>query len=393
MPHARFPFHPQTAIWAMLQCCENVARLPFASAFAIWSTVRSASTSVSWYTGAAVLRYWFRMDAASEFEANGWSPTLSSNGHAPSTSTAVRTNQSDTHASNHVFEYDDNYDDSSDVPSLARAVDGEDENLWLCRACDSADWRVSPGHGWTCMRCGNDTFYDAFTSTTFATRTGSWMFVPNAPPSNAGSRRNHDDPDDASLQEAYAESETVTTDPSVEPVTLSPMNMSRRQRRALKRRNPGNPKVARGHNVLRVPKVPLDPKAHQDPKVFQDPKVCDSFTVPHHSTGFPKEPALTASPARELLNSKGGPGKGKGYGGTGSDASSKHAGWRDAMLRDLHSMTAKNAEEKPWSIRKGPAPGLKYRGGTPPAPPQWTYNKGDLQAFQRWERKLIVWRR
>ena len=182
-------------------------------------------------------------------------------------------------------------------------------------------------------------------------------------------------------------SQTVTADPSVDPVTLSPMNMSRRQRRALKRRNPGNPKVARGHIVSRVSKVPLDPKAHQvpkvyqDPKVSQDPKVCNSFTVPHHSTGFPKEPALTASPARELLNSKGGSGKGKGYGGTGSDASSKHAGWRDAMLRDLHSMIAKNAEEKPWSIRKGPAPGLKYRGGTPPAPPQWTYNKGDLQAF------------
>ena len=340
------------------------------------------------------------MEAASDdWEPNGWSPTLSSNGHAPSTSTVVRTNLSDTHASNHVFEYDENYDDSSDVPSLARAVDGENENLWLCRACDSADWRVSPGHGWTCMRCGNDTFYDAFTSTTFTTHAGSWKFVPNAPPSNAGSRRNHDDPDDASLQEAYAESETVTTDPSVDPVTLSPVNLSRRQRRALKRHNPGNPKVARGHNIPRVPKVPLDPKAHQvpkvyqDPKVSQDPKVCNSFTVPHHPTGFPKEPALTASPARELLNSKGGSGKGKGYGGTGSDASSKHAGWRDAMLRDLHSMTAKNAEEKPWSIRKGPAPGLKYRGGTPPAPPQWTYNKGDLQAFQRWERKLIVWRR
>ena len=101
---------------------------------------------------------------------------------------------------------------------------------------------------------------------TFATRTGSWMFVPNAPPSNAGSRRNHDDPDDASLQEAYAESETVTTDPSVEPVTLSPMNMSRRQRRALKRRNPGNPKVARGHNVLRVPKCLLTLKLIKIPK-------------------------------------------------------------------------------------------------------------------------------
>ena len=73
---------------------------------------------------------WFRMEAASdEWEPNRWSPTLSSNGHAPSTSTAVRTNLSDTHASNHVFNVfaNDDFDDSSDVPSLAPAVDGEDE--------------------------------------------------------------------------------------------------------------------------------------------------------------------------------------------------------------------------------------------------------------------------
>ena len=105
------------------------------------------------------------------------------------------------------------------------------------------------------MRCGNDSFYDAFTATTFTTKTGSWTFVPNTPNIPAGSdgrTRNHDadDPDDVSLQEAYPESETVTTDPLVDPATLLPLNLSRRQRKALKRDNPGIPKAARG------PKVP-----------------------------------------------------------------------------------------------------------------------------------------
>ena len=123
------------------------------------------------------------------------------------------------------------------------------------------------------------------------------------------------------------------------------------------------PKAPQDFRVPHVPKAPHDFRVAPDPKVYQAPKVCEGFTAPPHSTGFPKELVLAAQPARELLNTKGISGKGKGH---GSDASTKHAGWRDAMLRDLHSMTAKNAEEKPWPIRKGPAPGLKSRGGTPP---------------------------
>ena len=40
---------------------------------------------------------------------------------------------------------------------------------------------------------------------------------------------------------------------------------------------------------------------------------------------------------------------------------------------------------------KGPEPGIKWRGGTPPAPPTWKYNASDLRAFSPWERRVQVW--
>ena len=92
--------------------------------------------------------------------------------------------------------------------------------------------------------------------------------------------------------------------------------------------------------------------------------------------------------------SKAGKGKGDGTLEAGSDhGSSKNAGWRDEMLKSMHGVHNKSQQEKPWDITKGPAPGLKYRGGSPPSPPAWDAQKGDLQAFQRWERKLALWRR
>ena len=45
-----------------------------------------------------------------------------------------------------------------------------------------------------------------------------------------------------------------------------------------------------------------------------------------------------------------------------------------------------------FDSRKGPAPGIKFRGGTPPAPPQWRGSAQDLRAFSRWERRIEVWK-
>ena len=44
-----------------------------------------------------------------------------------------------------------------------------------------------------------------------------------------------------------------------------------------------------------------------------------------------------------------------------------------------------------WNSRRGPEPGMKWRGGTPPSPPLWKYSSSDLRAFSRWEKKIRIW--
>lgn len=61
------------------------------------------------------------------------------------------------------------------------------------------------------------------------------------------------------------------------------------------------------------------------------------------------------------------------------------------MLKGIHQVINKD-KNSDWSIQKGPAPGIKYRGGQPPAPPPWNYAQSDLTAFQKWERKPSIWR-
>jgi len=61
--------------------------------------------------------------------------------------------------------------------------------------------------------------------------------------------------------------------------------------------------------------------------------------------------------------------------------------WRDDVLRQL---TKKKDDD--WNPKKGPSPGVKYRSGQPPAPPQWSYAKDDPRAFSKWMRKLEIWK-
>ena len=44
-----------------------------------------------------------------------------------------------------------------------------------------------------------------------------------------------------------------------------------------------------------------------------------------------------------------------------------------------------------WLSRMGPERGIKWRGGTPPAPPAWKYEKDDMRVFAKWKRKIARW--
>ena len=230
-------------------------------------------------------------------------------------------------------------------------------------------------------------FYDAFRDAGFSNSAGRWIYVPNGslpdgngnlpenvlpppPPDRPGAERpivDHGDPGPPAMHEdgerhgGRAESEAPTFDPVVDPDEPR-MQPSRRQRRAAKKQAAADP-------------TQTSPSSHQD-----------------GAPDFPKEPGATRQP-KGLFEQRGQPSGGKGKGPASDQPSTKNAAWRDSMLKDLHSIVSKDKEEKPWSFAKGPQPGIKYRGGTPPQPPQWTAARGDLQAFQRWERKLTVWRR
>ena len=45
-----------------------------------------------------------------------------------------------------------------------------------------------------------------------------------------------------------------------------------------------------------------------------------------------------------------------------------------------------------WNSRMGPEKNVRWRGGTPPAPPAWKYDVTDLRAFSKWARKIEIWR-
>jgi hypothetical protein len=51
------------------------------------------------------------------------------------------------------------------------------------------------------------------------------------------------------------------------------------------------------------------------------------------------------------------------------------------MRQLLGEKKYKHGSEASWNTQRGPAPGVRWRGGAAPAPPKWTYQQSDLRAF------------
>eukprot|EP00435_Cladocopium_sp_Y103_P015633 s906_g3.t2 len=50
-----------------------------------------------------------------------------------------------------------------------------------------------------------------------------------------------------------------------------------------------------------------------------------------------------------------------------------------------------SSSSRSWNSLKGPVPGVRFRGGQPPAAPTWHYDKGDLRAFRKWMKRVELW--
>lgn len=104
---------------------------------------------------------------------------------------------------------------------------------WRCVACDSTDCEPILG-GWECIVCGSQEFYDPSAPTRSVTETGTWVYMPHCAPDPAAAsspsssrssqhsrrrrRKRHPGlPPSHDGGSEFAESETMTHDPTVDP--------------------------------------------------------------------------------------------------------------------------------------------------------------------------------
>ena len=246
----------------------------------------------------------------------------------------------------------DTESDPDQMPGLTNPFDDDaaetsSEPCWICRSCGSPDWRWM-NSGYRCARCGETSFVK-LSDVPFPpnqTGGGKWVYVPDhlGPPDSrrsAGEQRDfgtsvvgrraskHGEPYDPGNSDF--DGEHAESETLTHDASVDPDTMkplSRRQRKAKKR-----------DEAQQVPtRLPMT------------------------------RPSTSSSSSDQKKVSK----------------------WRDDMLAGLNDVVGKK-KDGDWTVQKGPAPGVKYRGGTPPSPPMWNYARDDLRAFQKWQRKVEIW--
>ena len=219
---------------------------------------------------------------------------------------------------------------------------------WMCLACRTDDWSVDDDGLYFCMQCGGYEFFNVGEPAKLETATGTWMYVPHRSTSRsvsggsshgsvegspvkspaAARAKFPDAPSSAGGYSERAESEAPTTDPVIDPDNDG--SHRRRRRRG-------------SSSSLNVPAP--DAQAH--------------------GHGGPADTSAKADANGELLS---------------------------VMRQLLNDRKKKDTEsESSWTSAKGPARGVKWRGGAPPLPPKWQYQQSDLRAFSKFERKVETW--
>ena len=234
---------------------------------------------------------------------------------------------------------------------------------WRCLRCDSASWQVDDTELGTykCLSCGHDVFYHTLHPAQRQTVEGTWTFIPKAGgedqqvngPQPHVSQRQFGDPSKEPTQETF-ESERHTTDPSVDPSSrydwpmesgsLAASSTSSRRRRK------------KGKTTAQTPNPNVDSQTVDN---AEHVRASRSPTVPHLPVPSKTQSGTEQSELLQVLKQ---------------------------LLDDRRGDSTSS-----WNSRKGPAPGLKWRGGSPPQPPKWQYASTDLRAFAKYERRVQVW--
>ena len=202
---------------------------------------------------------------------------------------------------------------------------------WKCLACDSA---VSAWDGemWRCSRCNSKDFYQTDRPAKRFTSDGTWMFMPHGHGQDSKPRRRrrkkHPHPDDTG-------SEWIDERGEEESKTTDPC----------------------------VDPEPLHPGSQRD--------------NPHED-----QPHRRLPEPRALRNDQVRLG-----GGSGTQRSTD-----GQLLKALQSLVTSKKQDDDWASASGPQKGVRWRGGAPPQPPIWRYDKDDLRAYSKYVKKIDIWK-
>ena len=252
-------------------------------------------------------------------------------------------------------------DDPGDAPEdLRDPLESEHRqdapSRWQCLRCDGLSFHWSDG--WRCNGCGSYDFFNAAAPTTRQGGYGTWVYVPRGEPN---------DPE-------------ATSSSSSLPGMPSTWNTSPPPRWAPARR-------------LRVPRPSPDFEAHETAE--SESLTSDATVDPDTLRALPKlsrrqRRAAAAVAAAAAAGGDGGAGQGQRSPQVPRSDRRDGAGDPPLEVQAASSKTKAKAEiaktSDAWDSRKGPSPGVKYRGGAPPRPPVWHYSREDIRAFDRWER-------
>ena len=215
---------------------------------------------------------------------------------------------------------------------------------WKCAQCGSFRWQWSLDT-WVCEQCGSKDFYNPASPSRYETEDGVWMYMPNhmSPPTsdhglgNLSSSRSpaqspHSDQGKPESSDGGWTFERGDSESHTTDPVVEPDTLQPVSggRRRRRRKNPAD--VGESEQ----PTLPIPQRQNDEPNIMKD-----------------------------LLQ----------------------------VMRQLVSEQSKsNKSDASWNSRRGPEKGVRWRGGTPPAPPAWKGSSADLRAFARWERRIDIWK-
>ena len=199
---------------------------------------------------------------------------------------------------------------------------------WRCLSCHSPSFVACKGT-WRCTTCDFPEFYNVNQPTRRAVPEGTWVYMPHGQPQPQGP-----------------------------PVT-----------------GKGNPQNLHQHPG------PGDPEASQNEGERGESEAITEDIIIDPDTNQP----IATRRSRRRRRGKGQP-----------DPPLERQHQQDQALPTLAAAAASSGISRrhstdDWNSLKGPVPGIKYRGGQPPVPPAWHYDKNDINAFSKWKRKVDIW--